>query len=188
MDKRFFAIVLILMSATCAFSQTKSGAALEKQLKSLQADKIYALKYDANSDNSKVYGFGADFGGEQNKRNGVESMRFGMAFNYAGGDLKTEPDEYLLTFQAGTRRAKFAEKHNLTFTIDGANLDLGAARYANKNEGIEYLNFKLNREQLGKLAKGREVSMRIGDSEFKLAAEHRKMFAGLFALSDPNAK
>ena len=185
MIKKLSVFLLITLSATLAFSQTKSAAAIEKQLKNLKADKVFALNYDAAGDNSKVYGFGADFGKEQDKRNAVESFRFGMAFNFAGKDLKTAPTEYLLTFQAQTKRAKFAEKHNLTFTIDGEPLDLGAARYANKNEGIEYLNFKLNREQLSKLAKGKEISMKIGDAEFTLAAEQRKMFADLFALSDP---
>ncbi len=185
MGKIFFILLLMLTSAMFAFSQSKSAAALEKQLKTLKADKVFALKYDGANDNSKIYGFGADFGKEQDKRNAVESMRFGMAFNYAGRDLKAAPTEYLLTFQAGTKQSKFAEKHSLTFTIDGAALDLGAARYANKNEGIEYLNFKLSREQLGKLAKGREIALKIGDAEFTLAAEHLKMFADLFALSDP---
>lgn len=186
MRKNISVLVLILMSTMFAFSQTKSAAALEKHLKSLKADKVFALKYDANSDNSKLYGFGADFGKDQDKRNNVESLRFGMAFNFAGRNLKAAPDEYLLTFQAGTKKTKFAERHDLKFTIDGAILDLGAARYANKNEGIEYLNFKLNREQLGKLAKGKELSLKIGDAEFTLGAEQRKMFADLFALSDPS--
>lgn len=185
MNKRFFALVLILMSATFAFSQLKSGAAIEKQLKNLKADKVYALVYDKDADNSKVYGFGADFGNEQNKRNAIESFRFGMAFNFAGKDLKTVPIEYLLTFQAQMKRSKFAEWHDLKFTIDGVILDLGAARYANKNEGIEYLNFKLTREQLETLAKGKVILMRIGDAEFTLPAEQRKMFTDLFALSDP---
>ncbi|MDQ2747169.1 MAG: hypothetical protein M3T96_07925 [Acidobacteriota bacterium] len=184
--KSFSILLLIMLSATFAFAQSKSAAAMEKQLKNLQADKVYALKYDVNSDNSKVYGFGADFGDEQDKRNAVESMRFGMAFNYAGRDLKAVPDEYLLTFQAQTKRAKFVEKHGLIFTVDGAILDLGAARYAAKS-GIEYLNFKLTREQLGKLAKGREVSLQIGDAAFALSAEQRKLFADLYALSDPNS-
>lgn len=178
-------ISIILLAATFASAQTKNAAAIEKQLKSLKADKVFALVYDKDADNSKIYGFGADFGKEQAKRNAVESFRFGLAVFFAGKDLKTAPDEYVLTFQAGTKTAKFAEAHKLIFKIDGATLDLGDARYANKN-GIEYLNFKISREQLSKLAKGKEILMKIGAAEFKLAAEHLKMFTDLYALSDPS--
>ena len=44
---------------------------------------------------------------------------------------------------------------------------------------------KLTREQLSKIAKGKDVKLKIGDIEFKLTPEHIKMFANLLALSDP---
>lgn len=178
-------MLMILMSAIAAFAQSKTGEAIAKQLKTLKADKIYSLNYDKNSDASKIYGFSEDFGKEANKRNAVESFRFGLAFFFLGQELKTAPTEYTLTFQAGTKKAKFAEAHALKFTIDNEVLDLGEARYANKNQGIEYLNFKLTREQLGKLAKGKNVSLKIGSAEYTLAPANLKMFADLFALSDP---
>ncbi len=188
MVKQIFMLALIVMSATFAFSQSKSAAAIERQLKILKADDVFALKYDAAGDNSKVYGFGADFGAEQTRRVGLESIRFGLAFFFAGKDLPVAPDEYTMTFQARGKKPKFAERHDLQFVIDGATLDLGAARYVNKNDGIEYLNFKLNREQLGKLAKGGEISAKLGGAELTLPAEQKKLFANLFALSDPKAK
>jgi hypothetical protein len=185
MIKRFPILLLILMSATWAFSQTKSSEAIAAQLKTLKADKIFSLNYDKNSDTSKILGFSEDFGKEQNKRNAVSSLRFGLAFFFLGKELKSAPTEYTLTFQAGTKRAKFADAHSLTFTIDDQVLNLGEARYANKNQGIEYLNFKLSREQLAKLAKGKTARMKIGNAEYTLTAAHLKMFADFYALSDP---
>lgn len=185
MTKFYLITMIILLSAATAFSQLKSSEAIEKQLKTLKADKVFSLGYDKNSDFSKVYGFGEDFGEAQNKRNQVESMRFGLAFFFQGKDLKTAPNEYVMTFQAGTRQAKFSQAHSLKFTIDNENLDLGEARYANKNDGTEYLNFKISRDQLSKLAKGKTVSLKIGNAEYTLAAAHLKMFADFFALSDP---
>ena len=183
--QKFSVLILILMSAIGAFAQSKTSQAIEKQLKTLKADKTLALVYDEKGDVSKIYGFSEDFGKEQDKRNAVESMRFGLAFFFLGRELKTAPAEYTLTFQAGTKKAKFAEAHALKFTIDNETLDLGEARYANKNQGIEYLNFKLSREQLGKLAKGKTVSMRIGAAELTLSGEQIKMFTDLYALSNP---
>lgn len=184
MVKQIFVFALILMSATWAFSQSKSSEAIEKQLKDLKADKVFSLIYDKDSDNSKILGFSEDFGREQDRRNDVSSFRFGLAFLFVGKNLKSVPGEYLMTFQAGTKRTKFAAAHSLKFTIDNEVLDLGDARYANKNEGIEYLNFKINREQLAKLAKAKNAAMKIGNAEFTLSAAQIKMFADLFALSD----
>ncbi len=185
MTRRSLALFLILLSAAAAVSQTKNDAAMAQRLKDLKADKEFLLVYDEAGNTSKIYGFSADFGREQNRRNQVESFRFGLAFLFAGQTLKAVPEEYLLTFQAATKRAKFADAHRLIFTVDDTPLDLGEGRYANKNEGIEYLNFKLSREQLSKLARGKNVSLKIGNADYSLSAENLKMLADLLALSEP---
>jgi len=183
---RFFSITLmILMTAAAAFSQGKSNDAVVKQFKTLRADKNFEIVYDKSANNSKIIGFSNDFGKEDDRRNNLQSFRFGLAVNYAGQSIATAPDVYLLTFQAGTKKDKFREAHALKFTIDNEVLDLGEARYGNKNQGIEYLNFILTRAQLSKIASGRSVQMKIGAAEFNLKPEQIKMFANLLALSDP---
>lgn len=183
---KIFSITLIMfITATIALSQAKSSEAIAKQIKALKAEKVFALSYDKSSDASKILGFSEDFGKEQNSRNNLSSLRFGLAFFFPGKSLTVAPNEYLLTFQAGSKKPKLADSHALKFMIDNENLDFGDARYADKNEGIEYLNFKITRDQLARLAKGKIVKMRIGNAEFTLSPEQIKMFANLFALSDP---
>lgn len=185
---KILSISLIILTLTfSAFSQAKSNDAVMKQLKSLHADKTFEIVYDKGANNSKIVGFSNDFGKDEDKRNNVQSFRFGLAFNYAGQAISTVPDVYLLTFQAGTKKDKFRDAHALVFTIDNQVLDLGDARYGNKNEGIEYLNFKLTREQLAKIASGKNVQMKIGSADFTLTAEQIRMFSNLLALSDPTA-
>lgn len=186
MKKIHTTTLVILLTAAAAFAQTKSEAALTKQLKSLKADKTFALVYDKDSDNSKIYGFSEDFGKQQTSRANLSNLRFGLAFFFQGKTLTAAPNEYVLTVQASGKKPRFADAHDLKFTIDAASLDLGDARYVGKS-GVEYLNFKLTREQLGKLAKAKTVSMRVGDAEFNLSAEQMKMFADVFALSEPSA-
>lgn len=181
MIKFFSTTLVILMLACAAFSQGKSGEAISKQLKTLKADKIYALTYDKDSNFSKIYGFGESF--DEAKRNNLSYIRFGLAFFFPTRTLTAAPDSYTLTFQASGKKPVFAASHALKFTIDGETLDIGDARYVSKD--IEYLNFKLTREQLSKISKGKDVKLKIGDIEFKLTPEHIKMFANLFALSDP---
>lgn len=171
------------MFAGAAFSQGKSGKTIQKQLKDLKADKIFSLSYDKASDMSKILGFSEIF--DESKRYKLEYFRFGLAFFFAGQTLSTAPDTYLLTFQASGKQPKFAQSHALKFTIDNETLDLGDARYAGKD--VEYLNFKLTRDQLAQIARGKNVRIKIGDAEFVFTPAHIKMFADLLALSDPSA-
>jgi hypothetical protein len=181
MTKFFSPLAMILILTGIALSQTKSAEAISKQLKTLKADKIYSLTYDKGSNNSKIYGFGENF--DEAKRNDLSFLRFGLAFFFAGTALSAAPDSYNFTFQAEGKKPVFAASHALKFTIDGEALDLGDARYVNKD--MEYLNFKLNREQLSKIAKGKDVKAKIGAIEVKFTPAHIKMFADLLALSDP---
>ena len=183
MIKIFSTALVILMLAGAAFSQGKSSEAILKQLKTLKADKTFGLNYDKGSDVSKIYGFGENFA--EASRYKLEYFRFGLAFFFPGKTLASAPDAYVLTFQAGGKKPLFAASHALKFTIDKENLDIGEARYVGKD--IEYLNFKLTRGQLSKIAKGKIVRVKIGDAEFALTPEHIKMFANLLALSDPSA-
>lgn len=172
---------MILTLSGAAFSQGKTDEAMSKQLKALKADKTYGLNYDKDSNVSKIYGFGENF--DEAKRYKLEFFRFGLAFFFPGRTLVAAPDTYNLTFQAGGKKPVFAASHALKFTIDGTDLDLGEARYVGKD--IEYLNFKLTREQLTKIAKGKDVRAKFGAAEFAFKPEHIKMFANLLALSDP---
>jgi hypothetical protein len=183
MIKIFWTALVISMLAGAAFSQGKSSEALAKQLKTRKAEKVFELNYDKNSDVSKIYGFGQSFA--EASRYKLEFFRFGLAFFFPGKTLASAPDWYALTFQAGGKKPLFAASHALKLTIDKEDLDIGEARYATKD--IEYLNFKLTREQLSKIARGKIVRAKIGDLEFTLTPEHIKMFADLLALSDPSA-
>jgi hypothetical protein len=174
-------LAVLLTLSGIALSQTKSADAISKQLKALKAEKIYSLTYDKGSNNSKIYGFGENF--DEAKASKLLFLRFGLAFFFAGNALSTKADSYTLTFQAEGKKPLFAASHALKFTIDGEALDLGDARYVNKD--MEYLNFKLNREQLSKIAKGKDVKAKLGAIELKFTPAHIKMFADLLALSDP---
>jgi len=175
------AVSLILILTGIAFSQTKSAEAISKQLKTLKADKIYSLTYDKGSNNSKIYGFSENF--DEAKASKLSFLRFGLAFFFSGTARSAKADSFTLTFQADGKKSLFTTSHAVKFTIDGAALDLGDARYVDKD--MEYLNFKLTREQLLKIAKGKIVKAKIGAIEVKFTPAHIKMFSDLLALSDP---
>jgi hypothetical protein len=187
--KRYFLLPLIILFAAAAlFAQSKSNEAIAKQLKDLKADKNISLSYDGASNMSKIMVRGDDFGSEQDKRIGVEAMNFGMAFFYQGKALNAAPDEINFTFWVLNKKPKFTESHAWTVTIGGETLDLGDARYVSKpKENMEYLNFKISRANLEKIAKSSDAKFKIGNAELKFTPEHLRTFTNLLKISNPAA-
>jgi hypothetical protein len=186
--KRITVILFLIALAACsAYSQAKSADVLQKQIKGMKADKSFSVEYDKASDTSKILGFSEDFGAGQDKKYNLTWFRFGLAVFFPGSVLKAWPDSYLLTFQAGAKKPLFGSAHSVILTVDGGALDLGDSSYAAKRDETEYLNFKISREQLGKLANAKSVTMKIGEKDFTLSPNQIKMFSTLNNLSDPNS-
>lgn len=181
-------LLLLLVVLFCAFSlsaQSKSNDAIAKQIKELKADNI-TLTYDEASKMSKIMVIGANFSKEDAKAAGVEAMNFGMAFFYPGKALTAAPEEINFTFWVLTKKPKFAASNHWTAAAGSETLDLGDARYVAKpKENMEYLNFKISRANLEKIAKGSNVKIKLGDAEFKFTPEHVKTFANLLKIINP---
>ncbi|HVE58811.1 MAG TPA: hypothetical protein VNB22_18395 [Pyrinomonadaceae bacterium] len=186
MKKYFILPLIVLLGFSAAFGQSKSNEAIAKQIKDLKADKNITLSYDEASKMSKIMVVGDDFGSEQDKRTGVEAMNFGMAFFYPGKSLTAAPDEINFTFWVLTKKPRFAASHAWTATVGSETLDLGDARYVAKpKENMEYLNFKISRANLEKIAKASDVKFKIGSAELKFTPEQLKTFANLLKISNP---
>ena len=184
--KFFFAALLAMFLVVSAFSQSKTNEQIEKQIKKLNAGKNITVGFDEKGGTSKIFASGEDFGSAANKRAGVQSFSFGMAFVYAGKTLSAAPGEINLTFWVSTKKPRFAEAHDLSIIAGGETIDLGAARYAAKpKQNMEYLNFKISRENLAKIAKTSVAKLKIGNAEFQFTPEHLKTFADLIKISDP---
>lgn len=185
--KKYLLLPLILFAAAAiSFAQSKTNEAITKQIKDLKADKIITLTYDAASNMSKIMVTGENFEGDQVKRAGIQAMNFGMAFFYQGKSLTAAPDEINFTFWVLNKKPKFAESHAWTATIGTETLDLGDARYAARaSENMEYLNFKISRENLEKIAKAADVKFKIGNAELKFTPGQLQTFANLLKISNP---
>lgn len=187
MKKIYLISAIFLLTATLAAAQSKSNETISKQIKTLKAEKVFALSYDESAATSKLMVTAGNFDDGEAKKAGLQAMNFGMAFFYPGKTLTSTPDPINLTFWVLTKKPRFSEAHNLTVTANGETLDLGDARYVSKpKENMEYLNFQISRANLEKIAKaGGEVKLKIGTNEFKFTPEHLRIFANLLTLSDP---
>lgn len=187
MIKKLFVLPLLILTFTAfAFAQTKSNDAIEKQIKILKVEKNISLSYDESGGTSKIFVLGEDFGRAQANRAGIEGFSFGMAFFYPGKILNAAPDEMAITFWAQSKKPKFGASHNLTIFANGEILDLGDARYVSRErEKTEYLNFKISRENLIKIAKSNTSKLKIGNAEFQFTSEHLKVFTALVKITDP---
>jgi hypothetical protein len=185
--KRFLILPLtVLFFALSVFAQSKTNEAINKQIKDLNAGKTITLTYDESSKTSKIMVVAEDFGKSQDKRAGVDALNFGMAFFYPGSVLTTAPAEINLTFWVMNEKPKFAEAHVWTATVGGETINLGEARYAARpKENMEYLNFRISRENLEKIARSREVKFKLGKTELEFTPEHLKTFVNFLKISNP---
>jgi hypothetical protein len=185
MKKYLLLPLIVLLFAVSSFGQGKSNEAIARQIKDLKAGNI-TLSYDDASKMSKIMVIGENFGKEDAKSAGVEAMNFGMAFFYQGKALTTAPDEINFTFWVLSKKPRFAAANHWTATVGGETLDLGDARYAaRKEENMEYLNFKISRANLEKIAAARDVKFKIGEAEMKFTPGQLQIFSNLLKISNP---
>jgi len=183
MKKYFLLTLVVLLAVAASFGQAQTNEALTKRIKALKADKNIVLTFDEASNMSKMMVVGDDFGGAQCKRAGVEALSFGMAFFYQGKTLTAAPETINFTFWVMNKKPKFAAAHGWTMTIGDETVDLGDARYAAKpSENMEYLNFKISRANLEKIAKAPGAKFRLGTAELLFTPEHLKTFADLLKI------
>ncbi len=83
----------------------KTNDAIQKQIKSLKAEKTIFLSYDGSS--SKLMGVASNFSDSETKAAGVEAMNFAMAFFYVGQTLTAPPDRYQFHLLADVKEAAF---------------------------------------------------------------------------------
>lgn len=183
MKKYFLLPLIVFLAVGAAFGQSKSNEAIANQIKDLKAEKNITLSYDEASKTSKIMVVGENFASDDAKRAGVEAINFGMAFFYPGKALSNAPEEINFTFWVLTKKPKFAASHAWTATVGNETLDLGDARYVSKpKENMEYLNFKISRTNLEKIAKSSDAKFKLGDVELKFTAEHLRTFANLLKI------
>lgn len=183
--KTIFSIAAVILLSSALAPAQKTNDTISTQLKSLKADKNITLSYDAGSDSSKIMVRADNFDDKETSKAGLQAMNFGMAFFYQGKSLAAPPETINLTFWVLTKKPQFAAANNWTVTLAKETLDLGAARYSAKpGEKMEYLNFKISRTDLAKIAAGTSVKFKLGTADFTFTPEHLTIFKNLLAISD----
>lgn len=179
---------ILLLAASQAFSQ-KTGSAISSQIRSLKAEKTIEYTFDSGSGSAKVMARADNFDAKEASKAGIQAIDFGMAFVFAGPDLEQTPETINLTFWILTKKPQFAASNSLIVSLAGETLDLGDARYAAKpGEQMEYLNFKIKRDDLAKIANASSVKFRLGPSDFTFTPGHLAILRNMIAISDAKPK
>lgn len=177
--KRLFSLALVL-TAALAIPAQKANDVIQKQIKSLKADKQIVLSYDTTPNQSKIMATAGNFADSEAKKAGIQAMNFGMAFFYPGQSLAASPETINLTFWVLTKKPAFASAHGWTTS----ELKLGEARYASKAaENREYLNFKISRTDLAKIAASPDPKFKLGNADFTFTPAQIQLFKTFLAVS-----
>jgi hypothetical protein len=184
--KNFLSISAILLLTSLSVFAQKTNDAIAKQIKSLKADKTITLTYDADSKASKLFARAENFSDAEAKKAGIQAMNFGLAFFYVGKTLNTPPETITLTFMVLIKKPVFAGNHNWINSPSRSDaLDFGDARYVSKpGENMEYLNFRISRTDLAKVAASADAKFKLGNFEFTFTPAQLTMLKNFLAVSD----
>lgn len=178
-------VAAAMLFTTISANAQKTNDAVIAQLTALKADKAITLSYDARSNTTKLMVVAGNFDDNEAARAGAMAMNFGMAVFYSGRSIAMPPDTFSLSFWVMTKKPQFASSNKWTTQLSKEILDLGDARYAAKSaEKMEYLNFKITRDDLGKIAAENNVKIKLGGANFTFTPEHLQIFKNLLAVTD----
>jgi hypothetical protein len=176
-------LLLTVFAFTLPALAQKTNDTIAKQIRSLKADKSISLTSDANS--SKIMGTAESFDQKESSKAGIQAMNFGMAVFYAGKSISAAPDPIALTFWVMTKKPRFATDNKWTANVGKDTLDLGSPVYAAKGgSNMEYLNFKISRANLAKIAGGTAVKFKLGSAEFTFTPSQLALFRNFLAVTD----
>jgi hypothetical protein len=173
-------LTTILIFAIDAGAQSKPNSAIEQQLRSSGSNAT--VSFDSNSRVTTLKAVAENFSDSDTKRSGARAMNFAVGALYAGDKIDRSLDPLTLSFWIMSGgKARFGEDHSLIAAGGGDRTDLGTGRYTFRRDGMEYLNFNLTREQIGKLAQA--STWMIGGKEFTPTASQKKLLRDVLAAT-----
>lgn len=176
-------IAFVLLLSSPVFAQ-KTSDAIQKQIKALKAEKQITLSSDGGA--SKVMAIADNFSATDEKAAGVQAMNFAMAFFFPADTLTTPPDEINFTFWPMSKKPQFAGGSRWIVALPLGPLDLGEPRYVAKpSENMEYLNFKIKRDDLVKIAAAATVKFKLGSKELSFTPAQMQLLKNIVAISNP---
>ena len=183
--KLLLAVILLVVGSFGVAAQ-KSNDSIQKQIRSLHAEKSIFLTYDGSA--SKLMATASNFADSEAQAAGLQAMNFGMAAFYPGQQLTTPPDTINFTFWVLSKKPRFATTGAWEVTLPSVALNLGDYRYAAKpGESMEYLNFKLKRDDLAKIAASTSpVKFHLAGQNFSFTSEQLQLLRNFLAITDTN--
>jgi hypothetical protein len=179
MKKLLFLFLVFALSSFAAYSQ-KTNDKLSSQIRNSR------IKLTFEGGSTKLMAVSENFTDSEAKAAKVTAVNFAVGFFYAGQTLERMPGEMLLTFWVMSKKPVFAERHSLTFYVDGDEIIVDNARYSSRaRENMEYLNFNVSRDILVKIASTSNVYFKLGEATFKFSNGQMRMLADMLELSDP---
>ena len=181
---KHFALIAAAFLLTISASAQKTNDAVQKQIKSLKADKNIELSYDGGA--TKVFAHAENFADAEARKAGVEAMNFGMAYFYPGTTLARSPETINLTFWVLTKKPQFGAETKWVVILPGETLDLGVVpQYTSKpGNKMEYLNFVIKRSDLAKIAAVSTPKFKLGKADLTFTTGQIQMFRDMLVISD----
>jgi hypothetical protein len=177
--KYLLSVATILTLAAAVSGQSKPNSEIDKKLRGSGSNAT--VNFDVNSKVTTIKGVAENFSDADTKRSGARAMNFAVGAIYAGDKIDRSVEQLTLSFWIMSGgKSRFTEDHSLA-AVSTERTDLGTGRHTFRRDGMEYLNFNLTREQIGKLAEA--SAWMIGGKQFSPTSAQKKLLRDLLAAT-----
>ena len=174
--------ILLLALSLSVFAQ-KTADSLNRQIKSLKAEKNITISPAGST--TRIMGAAPSFDQKEARLAGIQAMNFGMAVFFAGTALAETPHTIDITFWVLTKKPRFEAGRDGVLVLDKEDLALGPAVWSSKPaSNMEYLNFKVPRENISKLVSSSQQKIKLGNWLFTFTPEQVSLLRNFLAVTD----
>lgn len=189
MNKFFAAISLVLMFSVFAFSQTKSIADAEMEIKTFQHFAGFSVVYDDSKDLTTAKVLLNIRETDANLQKSFKKFDWEITSIYSGNAIDEKPVRNVLCINTQSKRPNFASNNMLTILLGSEEINFGDPNRLSEVKGgkvKENLCWDINKEIIQDFGKAENISFQVGSIKGVIPAnllQFFKDYAKLLKLS-----
>ena len=181
---KYLAPLLIALVAISANAQ-RSNDSIRRQIMELGAAKSITIEHDDRSNVTTIRAVADNFAEDETKKADIRAMNFAAGVMYLGKEFKASPDPVKVSLWVMAPKPVFTGTTAMQIYAGNGLFDIRDVRHVRRErDQMEYVNFKLTREQLKALALQTNARIIVGRYFFTFTKSQLKLLADLYMATE----
>lgn len=189
MNKFFTAVLLTLFFSVFSFSQTKSIADAQTEIKTFQNLANFSVFYDDPKDLTTAKVLLDIRETDENLQKSFKKFEWEITSIYSGNAIDEKPVRNVLCINTQSKRPNFASNNTLTILLGKEDVNFGEPNRSSEVKGgkvKENLCWDVNKEIIEDFGKARNISFQVGSIKSSIPANMLQFFRDYAKLLKPN--